>query len=347
MRKFENFLFSMKQFFASLILLLIFGTGVLVWWYQGVKPVSRQTSYKDFLIVKGNSATQIANKLYKEGLIKNSLVFRVYVKLTNNQGKIQAGEYNLTPSFSLFRIVEELIKGPKEIWITIPEGYRREEIAEKFAQALESKEPEAFIQEFLTTSKKDEGFLFPDTYLFPKVASPSAVVKKMRSTFDKKVDSKMQDDILASGHTLNQVITMASIIERETRGQEERPIVAGILYKRLKAGWPLQADATLQYAVANSKLKTPALPSGRQNSKRTDYWEVLTVDDRAIDSTYNTYKHRGLPPTPIANPGLSSIKAAIYPEDSPYWFYLHDASGQIHYAKTIEEHNQNIKKYIK
>ena len=335
----------MKKILISLALIILLVTGGLIWWYEGVKPASNDKIQKDFLIIKGSSATQIANKLYKESLIKNPLAFKLYVQLTNKQGKIQAGEYNITPSFSLFKIVEELIKGPREVWITIPEGLRREEIAEKFAQVLGSKVPETFIQEFLSATKKDEGFLFPDTYLFPKVASPSAVVKKMRATFDKKVDSKMQDDILASGHTLNQVITMASIVERETRGKEERAVVAGILYKRLKASWPLQADATVQYAIANVKC-LPA-QAGQMSNVKCEWWLPLTIDERDTSSPYDTYRNRGLPPTPIANPGLSSIKAAIYPEDSLYWFYLHDASGQIHYAKTIEEHNQNIKKYMK
>ena len=224
--------------------------------------------------------------------------------------------------------------------MTIPEGLRKEEIAEKFINTLGKKEDVAatFRQEFLSETKSKEGFLFPETYLFPKDASASAVSAKLLATFDKKVDSKMKEDAKSSGYTLSQLITLASIIERETKTPQERPVVSGILFKRLANRWPLQVDAALQYAVASAKC--------RVQSAECKWWESLTKDDLEVASPYNTYKYSGLPPAPIANPGLSSISAVIYPEESPYWFYLHDADGKIHYAKTIEEHNENIRIYL-
>lgn len=307
-------------------------SGGLMWGYQSAKPVSSDTSTKDFLITKGSGASQIGNKLANEGLIKSPVAFKLYVQATGKQSKIQAGEYRLSPSFSLFKIVDELVKGPVEIWVTIPEGLRREEIAQRFS--LSFARDGNFYSEFLEASKGKEGFLFPDTYLFSKTASASAIVKRMEQVFDQRVDGKMKQDIEAGEFSLNQIITMASIIERETKTFEERPVVAGILYKRLKAGWPLQADATLQYAIANSKFPK-------------NWWEPLTKDDIALNSPYNTYKFKGLPPGPIANPGLSSIKAGVYPQKSEFWFYLHDSKGQVHYAKDIKEHNENIRTYIK
>lgn len=299
--------------------LLLFITPILIfiigfyWFTVNSKPVSNETKFQDFLIIKGSSASQVGNKLREEGFIKNSLAFKLYVQVTDKAKKIQAGEYRLSPSFSLFRIADELTKGPVEIWVTIPEGLRKEEVARKFASAFGRGED--FVAEFLSASKDKEGFLFPDTYLFPKSVSASAVVTKMLSIFDKKVGDVAYEELI-----------MASLIERETRGDDEKPIVAGILYKRIEADWPLQVDATIQYAKGS--------------------WEPIYSADKEINSSYNTYKNRGFPPTPIASPGLSSIKAAIYSEESDYWFYIHDSKGVIHFAKTAEEHNENIRRYL-
>jgi UPF0755 protein len=226
------------------------------------------------------------------------------------------------------------------VWVTIPEGLRREEIVEEFIKGLgkKGKEADDFRREFLMLSESEEGFLFPDTYLFPKTATAELVVNKMKKTFNKKLGN-LEPDIKRSNYTLSQIVTLASIIERETVTDKERPIVAGILFKRLEAGWPLQADAAVQYAVASAKCKT-------QNTK-CKWWPKLTRQDLEIDSLYNTYKYRGLPPGPIANPGLSSIKAAVYPKESPYWFYLHGGDGSIRFASDVEEHNKNVEKYLR
>lgn len=304
----------MKRF----LLLVFFLLGALAllgfWWYQNVKPVSGTASYRDFLITKGSSASQIGQKLQKEELIRNALFFRFYAQLSGVAQKIKAGEYRLSPSFSLYKIVNELLRGPTEIWVTIPEGLRREEIAQKFATTLNKNQE--FITEFLTASKEKEGYLFPDTYLFPKETTATKVVEKMLNTFAKKVDLKITDED----------IILASLVERETRTVEERPAVAGILLKRLRIGMPLQVDATIQYTKGN--------------------WGNVLIDDKKIKSSYNTYTNRGLPPGPICNPGLSSIKAVIYPQASDYLYYLHDDKGVVHYAKTLEEHNANIGKYL-
>lgn len=278
-------------FFIIPILVFIVG---FYWFSLNSKPVSDETKPQDFLVIKGSSASQVGNKLNQEGFVKSSLAFKLYVQVTNRAKKIQAGEYRLSPGYSLFKIVSELIKGPVGVWTTIPEGLRREEIAYKFAESLDKEDKTAFIKEFLQASLGQEGYLFPDTYIFLKSVQAQSVAQKMRATFDEKV-----------GNISLEKVVMASLVEEETKTNLERPIVAGILYKRLKAGWLLQVDVAPE-----------------------------------------TYKKLGLPPAPIANPGLSSIKAAIYPEESDYWFYLHDEKGNIHFARTISEHNDNIKKYL-
>jgi UPF0755 protein len=242
---------------------------------------------------------------------------------------------------SLFEIITALQGKPAEIWVTIPEGLRKEEMPDRIIEALELNENNApdFRNQFLMAAEDKEGYLFPDTYLFSKNASPSAIVNKMNQTFNAKMKNLEEGVAYKNGYQQEEAVVMASIIERETKTDGERPIVAGILYKRLKAGWPLQVDAAVQYAVANGncKLKT----------ENCNWWPILTKDDLEINSPFNTYKFTGLPPSPISNPGLSSLRASVNPEDSPYWFYIHDPQGTIHYAESSEEHYKNISKYLK
>ena len=329
----------MKRFIIPILLIALLIFGGFFWWNQNNKPVSTDESLQSFIIPKGYSASQIGNKLENQNLIKDSLAFKIYVQATSKSKKIQAGEYLLAPNFSLFKIVNKLTSGPVEEWVTIPEGLRREEVVEKYINVLkrDKADAEVFRQDFLALTSGKEGFLFPDTYLYPKTVSASIVVNKMLSTFDNKISTQMEADISASEYSLEQVITLASIIERETRKDEERPIVAGILFNRLDIGMGLQTDATVQYALATTECRV---------GTTCNWWPILAREDMGINSSYNTYKYAGLPPAPIANPSLSSISAVIYPTDSSYLYYLHDGDGKIHYAKTLEGHNENIRKYL-
>jgi UPF0755 protein len=319
--------FKVKKIFFPFLLIALFVVTFGIWFTKASGPVGGDKTEQRFVIEKGSGASYIGTKLQSQGLIKNSLAFKIYVSVTGKAAKIYAGEYSLAPNFNLFQMVDTLTKGPSEIWVTIPEGLRREEIALRFAQAFSNP---TFVAGFLITSDGQEGYLFPDTYLFPKTASGSAVAQRMRAVFDQKVDFQVSTE----------TVILASILERETITQEERPIVAGILLKRLAAGWPLQTDATIQYAKASAECIVP--------TAACDWWpRPLTVDDLAINSSYNTYTNPGLPPTPISNPGLSSIKAVVNSQDSPYWYYLHDSKGVIHYAAILEEHNANVQKYLR
>ncbi len=203
---------------------------------------------------------------------------------------------------------------------------------------MNSAQAVTFRKEFLEESRGFEGSLFPDTYLFPPDASASTVAGKMKAIFNDKIDS-LKNDITSNGYTEAQVVTLASIIERETKTDEERPVVAGILLKRLDSGVALQVDASVQYALAseNCKLKI-------ENCE--NWWPVILRADLEINSPYNTYKFTGLPPAPIANPGFSSLSAAANPSDSEYWYYIHDPDGDIHYAKDLNGHNANIRRYL-
>ena len=336
----------MKRLIIPLVmflLLVIVGLGAFSWWGDNSKAVSSSEAAVRFVIPKGRSATQIGDKLFEERLIKSPLAFKIYVQLAGKAEKIQAGEYTLSPDLALVEVVERLTSGPEELWVTIPEGLRREEIVERVVKSLElsSSEAAVFRQGFLLESKDKEGFLFPDTYLFPRDVEASIVVDKMSRTYDSETiqfQSALIDESAAGGLDNKGITTLASLIERETKTDEERPVVAGILFNRLEIGMVLQVDATVQYALASENCKVKIIDC--------DWWPTLTKQDLEIDSPYNTYKFTGIPPGPIANPGVSSIRAVINPEDSEYLYYIHDSEGNIHYAETLSEHNQNIRQYL-
>jgi UPF0755 protein len=314
-----------KKILIGLSLFLVASIFGVIYIKSLLLPVSNETTEIDFLIPKGSSVSLIGRNLEKERLIKSALAFKFLVQVSNSQNKIQAGEFQLPKNLALPQIVEKLKKGPTELWVTIPEGLRREEVVIKFATALNKDED--FIAEFLSLTNDKEGYLFPDTYLFPKAATTAQIVTKLTSTFNKRVVDVTREQLI-----------MASMLERETFSDSEKPIVAGILYKRIKNGWPLQVDATLQYAKDSAKFKTVTTAN--------KYWEPIFSLDKELNSLFNTYKHLGLPPSPIASPGLVSINASIAPEESDYWYYIHDNDGKIHFSRTLEEHNSNIQKYL-
>jgi UPF0755 protein len=282
------------------------------------------------VIPKGRSVTQVANLLQEKKIIKSSLVFKIYCRLNQDRYQIQAGSFELSPSMDLAAILRTLSEGADDIWITFPEGLRREEIAQSLSEyGLQSYNE----QEFLSLTVGLEGQLFPDTYLVPKEITTQNIVNLMQDTFNKRITS-LQSDIQQSQYTLNQILTMASLLEREARGLEEMKLVSGVLWKRLEKGMPLQVDATLQYAM------------GYDESTQS-WWSAPLAGNKQFDSKFNTYLNPGLPPHPICNPGLDAITAALRPAQSEYWYYLHDPQGQIHFGRTLEEHNQNVNQYLR
>lgn len=272
-------------------------------------PAAKSGDIQEFVVNKGESSQVIANNLQKAGLIRSSLYFRFLVK--EQKLMLQAGVYQVSPTTAPNQIAVLLTEGKAaDVKITIPEGYRAEQIAE--TAGLPTKD-------FMSAAKGLEGQLFPDTYFVKKGITAAELVKIMHDNFSKKV-----------GNIDTKTLILASLVERETRGVPEKPIVAGILQKRLAANWPLELDATIQYSLGTAK----------------NWWPDTTLLDRKTPSKYNTYLNLGLPPTPICNPGLAAINAVRSAESSPYWFYLHDKSGVIHYAVTSTEQDQNIATYI-
>ena len=344
---------SLKKFkFLIPLPFLIIFIGVFLWWHWATAALAEncltfdeikraqneQCKEKIFIVRKGESLSSVAKRLQQEGLIRDDLAFKLIVLSQGLTQKIQAGSFSLSASLTPREIGFNLTHGTNDVWLTFPEGWRKEEFAQRLKANLNNFDSEQFLQLALT----HEGELFPDTYLISKQASPAAVFNLFYNNFQKKFDKELENSLAKLGWNKKEVLILASLVEREVKNDQDRPLVAGILVKRLKAGWPLQVDAALQYAIGSEKCKQKI-----KEDEKCDWWDPVKKEDLSIDSPYNTYKNKGLPPTPICNPGLASIKAVIDPQESDYWFYLSDGQGKIHFARTMEEHQKNIEEYLK
>ena len=313
-------------------------------------------SVVSFTIERGSGYNTIGRDLEAAGLIKDAKTFAYKTRLLGLGSKYQAGDFLLSPSMTLGEIMEELQDAKKEtVRFTIPEGMCITEVAEKLAsegvissagefyEALDSFDASGYW--FMDGVKSEypdpsgsvsakanrfEGFLFPETYDVYADASASDVIKRMLDQFGKEFGTELQDKLKASGKDIKEIVTMASLIERETRDDSERPLIASVIVNRLKAGMPLQIDATQQYILGDPKA-------------------LLSTEDTLIASPYNSYTNKGLPPGPIASPGIASIKAALEPADSDYLFYvLKSYGGDSHnFSASYEEFLKNKADYQK
>ncbi|MCS7462643.1 endolytic transglycosylase MltG [Paenibacillus doosanensis] len=299
-------------------------------------------------IPPGTGSVQIAAKLENAGLIRSASLFTYYLKYKGEGAKFQAGEYEMVPGMTIDAIIDTLNKGltikEQGIKLTVPEGYTIKQIADKIGQQFGT-DPEVLLktaQEYKGFSAKVyaaipdnpqlsnrlEGYLFPETYEWKKEIEPQDMLDQMMLELDKKLSGLPADwerKLAERGQSFHQMMTVASLIEREVVLDEERPLVGSVIYNRLQKGMPLQIDATVQYLFDKPK-------------------ERLYEKDLQVESPYNTYLHAGLPPGPIASPSLSSIKAAIEPADTKYLFYVTKKDGgKGHlFAETYEQHQQNI-----
>jgi len=277
-----------------------------------------------FRVESGETAGEVAENLYQQSLVRSPKTFKALIFLLGGQKKIQAGSYYFSEPISALAIAMRLTNrflGHEPYRITFFEGAS----AAKIAKAISQEAPDFNEELFVELGTHWEGYLFPDIYFFSKLDGPADMIKVMRDNFDTRI-KEVEGDIKATGKTMNEIITMASIIDREVRTEKDRHLVSGILWKRIASGMPLQVDATFEYYLGKTTFD-------------------LTKTDLKSESPYNTYVNKGLPPTPIGNPGWDAIVAAIFPEESDYWFYLSDHDGNIHYAKTFEEHKANRVRY--
>ncbi len=325
-------------FFALLFILVIITPVILNKFYNyelaAVDPNSKNIT-KLFVVTPGEPLVTIAQDLKKENLIKNAFAFHLLVAQMGISKSVQAGDFRLSAAMNAKEIASQLTHGAIDVWITFPEGTRVEEMADIIDKKLNSSQNQKYgfdKKEFI--SQASEGNMFPDTYLVAKDAATKDIATRLRTTFDEKVDRKILLKGIGNNLTEQEVVILASIIEREAKSDEERPIIAGILLNRLNAQIALQVDATVQYSKG-------------YDSSKNSWWPQVTQEDyTSVKSQYNTYLHSGLPPKPICNPGLESIKAAAEPAKTDYLFYLHDSKGKIHYAKTNQEHEGNKKEFL-
>jgi UPF0755 protein len=349
------------KFVKYLILVFIVVSGIVFLAYRsGINnPVNGNGESKEFIIEKGEGVGVISHKLKEAELITSDLFFRIYVQRSGKQSKIQAGEYRLSSSMSIKEMVEILSRGEaisSEKTIKFIEGWRsgemaqyletegifqREELLEVVGfpmvdYSIEKKvdKPVDYSKDFDFLKDKPkkyglEGYLFPDTYRIYENASIDDIVRKMLGNLDKKLTPKMREDIKSQGKSIYEIITMASIIQKEVRSVEDMKLVSGVFWNRIGIGQALESCATLAYILGVDKAQ-------------------YSQADTEVDSLYNSYKYRDLPPGPIANPGLKAIEAAIYPTESDYLYFLSRSdNGETVFSKTYNEHLRNKAKYIK
>jgi len=347
--KYDIFMELEKKIIAT-ILLIIF-LSLIAYANQALfSSLNKEAEAKLFTISKGETVKGVALNLKKENLIKEPYAFIVYVSILGKYSKVQAGEYFLSPQMSVSQIANMFINGEtaKEK-LAIIEGWDLIDLAEYF-QDKNIIDPENFYNltgaptetntnvkklsekfDFLKDKPENlslEGYLFPDTYYFDKNDDAESIIEKALSNFGEKLTPELRNEIKKQKKTIFEIVTMASMIEKEVKTIEDKKIVSGILWKRLNSGMGLQVDATVLYALK------------KENSK------VYTKDTQ-FDSPYNTYKYQGLPLGPISNPGADSIIAAIYPIKTNYLYYLSAPDGKTIFSKTLEEHNYNKAKYLK
>jgi UPF0755 protein len=311
----------MKRFGIFLFFLFIGVLGALGFIYFLGTPVSSKASIKDFVINRGDSLSNISERLETNGLIRSKYYFVFYTRLTRLSQKIQAGKFSLNPTQSTSEIAVSITEpASNDYWLKIGEGTRVEE----FAPSVE----------FLSKAKALNGMLFPDSYLIPEQYSVDEILDVVNKNYLQKI-AQAKVDATETSLSESEALILASLLEREARTLAVKQVVSGILLNRLKIGMALQVDATVQYA-RDSKVPRPKT-----------YWLPLAKKDISIDSPFNTYKNPGLPPSPICNPGYDSIYAAYHPTPNDYIFYITDNNGVMHYAKTLNEHNANVAKYLK
>jgi UPF0755 protein len=342
-------------FFSAAIILLAVVSGYIFYRLYFVSP-AKNTPVVQFEIIEGHGLPIIIKNLQTQKLLSNPLLFKWYLKKGGLDKKIQTGIFEIQPDLSVKKLVG-IITNPEtvEIKLTFLEGwnlrdyghyleglglFQAEELHElvgfptvdyRFVKDMLA--PFDFVNEFTFLQDKPrylgmEGYLFPDTYFFKKHATIKQIVEKMSANFDQKLSPELRAEIKFQKKDIFDIVIVASLLEAEAREEKDRRLAADIIWRRLDIGMPLQLDSTVNYVTGNKK---PAISAAEQT----------------IESPYNTYKYVGLPLGPINNPGLESIRAAIYPEKNDYWFFLSGKDGVMRYAKNLQGHNENKNKYLK
>lgn len=336
-------IFKNKIFLFFILALLIFIGAGYFYFQKAINTPKGGEVMKVITIEKGEGSKIISQKLEKEGIIKSAFIFDLYVFLYKKSKNLKAGEYLLSSSMSIVQIVKTLEEGREPfLKITIPEGWKIKEIA-SYLEKEKIFSQKDFLAEVNNVSKWQnefdflkkvpsknnlEGFLYPDTYFLSEKSRPEDLVRKMLSNFQKKILGEFSEEIEKSSFSLYQIVILASIIEKEAATYSDRVIISDIFQKRLAKNIPLQSCATVEFVLDTKK-------------------RVLSLQDIKVNSPYNTYLYPGLPPGPICNPSIESIKAVLYPQKTEYWYFLSTPDGKTYFQKTAAEHEAAKRLYLK
>ncbi len=320
----------MKKYIIFAIIVIL----IAAFYFFALAAPQGSAKAERFVVPLNASRSQTIQSLADGGFIKSSFGFNIALILNGKLGAIAPGEYKLSKSQNVFQVAGILSGEPYMKWLVIPEGERKEQIANTLAQTLnwDKQTKNEFLNYYISQNPDyKEGVYFPDTYLLPKDETGSQIAKRFIDKFNEKFQP-YAGQFSKQNIKWTTAIKIASLVEREAAGDSDMPLVSGIIWNRLLQNMPLQIDATIQYARGD-------IGNG--------YWAPLKAGDTKIDSPYNTYLHKGLPPTPIDNPGTPAIDAALNPAKTKCLYYLHDSSGTIHCSTTYAEHQSNIEKYLK
>jgi UPF0755 protein len=328
-----------KQYFAKYMQLkwllpLIIVMLILFSFAYGL-AVSQATANKDDEVIvqveSGMTGEKIGQLLYEKGLFPSSTAFRIYARIYGLENSLQAGEYAFTKGMSISQMVSMMVQGQTASrQLTIPEGYTVEQIAQLieqtkvgnaqvFKELAQNDVPYDYMTPAADVTYTAEGFLFPSTYQVPRHMTEKQLLDMMTSQFQQRFTPPMRARAAAEGLSVREVIILASLVEKEAQKAVDRPVIAGVFLNRLRQAMPLQSCATIQYILGYPKAE-------------------LSVPDTELPSAYNTYLHKGLPPGPIANPGMAAIMAVLYPTATDYLYFVADKHGAHHFSKTYEEH---------
>jgi len=333
--------------------IVLCGVGILFFLYREIFIATAQdTERLTFEVKEGESVSRLADRLKEENIIRSPFMFKLYTRLKNIDTNIQSGFYVVNGPITLTKVAGELLysAGTSERTITIIPGWDLNDMAKYFEKEGIASSTEFYtltgspgkfgpwasstFQNFSLLKTKPqnvslEGYFAPETYRIYKDESLESILKRLLSHREKELTAEMLAEINRQGKTVHEILTLASIVEKEVKSDTDKAKVADLFWRRIEIGMGLQADSTVHYL------------SGREG-------DVFTkAEERQIDSLYNTYKYRDLPPGPIANPSLSSIMAVIYPEKNNYFYFLTNSTGEVKYGRTLDEHNQNVYQYLR
>ena len=336
MKKLRRALFDTSV--AILVMVAMLVTASALWFRNAVYGDRTLPQARTSVVIpRGESFGGVISLLQAHSVLAHPIAFRILARMRGNEEDVKAGEYAFTPHQTSDEILRQLVAGEAQValWVTIPEGFTAREVAQTLAErklGSAAAYDAVFLHDGIEIDGRRtpslEGYLFPSTYLMPLDVTPAAAAKILTDQFRQELPSDAGARARALGRTIPEVVTIASLVEREAKSDDERALMAGVYYNRLRLGMPLEVDATIEYIFP-------------------EHHPVITRSDLAIPSPYNTYLRTGLPPTPIANPGKASLDAAFAPRASDYLYYVYKGDGHHAFARTLAEHNANVERYLK